>query len=66
MQIDQAYNGLLESAMQEGLHGEQKAFQVERAAGVKKCIDILTANAILIDSGTFDDDKPSKGATTKA
>ncbi len=64
IQIDTAYNDALSGAQQEGLTGEQKAFLVERAAGVKKCIDILTANAILIDSGTFDDDKP-KAATTK-
>jgi hypothetical protein len=48
------YNELHHAAEAEDIGAEAKAFKVERAAGLKLAIDLLTANANLMDSGIFD------------
>lgn len=60
--VGQLYSDLHKEAESGDLTSEQKAFKIERAAGVQLVIDILTANAILLDSGTFE--RPKDASTT--
>lgn len=51
------YNVLHQRAEAEGLSMEQKAFLVERAAGLKTAITYLTSRAEQLDKGYYDEKK---------
>lgn len=48
------YNQLHQDAEQQGLSSEQKAFLVERAAGIKLVIDDLQSPGALLEAGYFE------------
>ncbi len=52
-QLSLQYNGLHQAAESEALTFEQKALKVEKAAGVKVAIDILTQADALHEAGYF-------------
>lgn len=59
-QLSVQYNGLHQEAESEKLSIEQKALKIERAAGLKIAIDLLTGPERLLAQGYFEKVKPAK------
>lgn len=62
-QLQIKYNSLHHDAEHVDLSAEQKAYRVERAAGVKMAIDYLFMRRQRVESGEFDEKKKAGSST---